>query len=431
MGIFNNFNIFQKRERSKDASASDGGVTRGTGGNYGGREVLANTPQTALSVAAFYRAVELRANTMAQLVMEYQKKNDKSHGNNYEMDARGEGKTLNYLLQVAPNPTMTWQQLIKQAELQRVFAGNAYIYIERNQQGEVIALWLCSSASFINNYSAYTISYNTPQGMVTRAKVETSEVLHIRNTFSNNFGLVGISTIQYAKQALSLAATNDKLVKDTAAKGGRMKLILQEIKSGNFGLGKANQKQLEKVANQLQEDLWDKDVSLLSNIAEVTPISQNLQQQEISVIRAFSVREIARYLGVPAVMLMDDSNSSYKSPEAATQEFLLRTIAPLAKDWEQEMNMKLLGAAGYPVHRYHFNDASLMRLDPMGRANIGKVLLETGVKCVNELRADLDLPSVEGGEQHLVSTNLQKLDDIKVGKNQAIPQNNVEEGDAQ
>jgi len=428
-----NFNINKlfKREATDTSSASSASGAS-SGGNYGGHEVQVVSQSAALSVAAFYRAAELRANTMGQLVMEYQKKNDKTHGNNYEKDCRGAGKRLNYLLQVQPNPTMTWAQLVKQAELQRIFQGNAVIYIERDSWGEVSALWLCSSANLLSlgGDFKYNLQYNAFGGVIAKNGVDSIDVLHIRNTFSNDYGLTGVSTLRYAREALSLAATNDKLVKDTAAKGGKMKLLLQEEKTGTFGMGRANKKELEKATAKLQQDLYDNDVVLLSNIANVSPISQNLQQQEISTIRNFSVREIARFMGVPAILLMDDSNSSYKSPEAATQEFLLRTISPLGNDWEMEMNAKLLGVEGYPTHRFHFNEESLMRLDPTGRANIGKVLLETGVKCVNELRAEYDLPTVEGGDQHLISTNLQKLDDIKVGKNQApTPQDNVEKGE--
>lgn len=405
-------NYFLKRESTggqKPAACGEESA-QGKGGSFGNNAVQVNSQTGALSVAAFYRAVELRANTMSQLVMEYQKQNDKAHGGNYELDGRANGKVLNYLLQIQPNPTMTWAQLMKQAEQQRIFQGNAVIYIERDDSGEVKALWLCSSASLnITNYK-YAITYNRPGGSYSLVDVDASNVIHIRNTFSNDHGLTGVATLRYATKALSLAATNDKLVQDNAAKGGKMKLLVQEDKQSGFGLGRANMAQLEKITAQLNEDIYAQDVVLLNNVAGVTPISQTMLNQEILESRKFSVAEIARYTGVPLIMLMSPQNETYKSPEAATQEFLLRTIQPLSHDWEQEMNAKLLGMEGYPQHRFHFVDESLMRLDPTGRANIGKVLIETGVKCVNELRAEYDLPAIDGGDRHFISTNLQPVD---------------------
>jgi len=122
---------------------------------------------------------------------------------------------------------------------------------------------------------------------------------------------------------------------------------------------------------------------------------------------------------VPLVLLMDYTNNTYKAPEQAMQAFLQHTIAPMARDLEQEFNAKLVGPAAFPTLRYAFNEDSLMRLDPKGRIEIAKIQLETGIKCVNELRAEYDLPAIGAeGDRHLVSTNLQPLDDLKVGKNQ-------------
>ena len=90
----------------------------------------------------------------------------------------------------------------------------------------------------------------------------------------------------------------------------------------------------------------------------------------------------------------------------------------MAREVEDEFNAKLLGQTGFPTHRYHFNEDSILRLDPQGRANVDKVLFEMGAKCVNELRAERDLPAINGGDRHFISTNLQPLDSPKVTANQ-------------
>lgn len=420
-----------RRETTGQTPASPQEEPVAKGGSFSSEcEVQVNSATAALSVAAFYRAMELRSNTMSQLVMEFQQKQRQSCGGNfvkYEGTKQGfDGVMLNYLLQLRPNPTMTWSQLMKQAEQLRVFQGNAVIYMERDESHNISAFWLASKAMMNTITHQYELLIQKPGGFVSLTEVDGSDVLHLRNTFSNDCGLTGVATLRYARAVLSLAATNDKLVTETAAKGMRQKLLVQETQQAGLGLGRANKKELQKITEQLDKDIANKDVIMLSNIAQVTPISTNLQQQEINALRSFSVREVARIMGVPAVMLMDDSNSSYKTPEAATQEFLLRTIQPLAHDWEQEMNAKILGPGLYGTYRFKFDDKSLMRLDPMGRANLDKVLVETGVKCVNELRADYDLPSVEGGDRHFISTNLQPVDNPTVGQQAQVQEGGVE-----
>lgn len=65
-------NIFQKRELSQQAPADVKSAQPTGGGDFYGNEVRIDGLAGSLSVAAFYRGVELRANTMSMLVMEYQ-----------------------------------------------------------------------------------------------------------------------------------------------------------------------------------------------------------------------------------------------------------------------------------------------------------------------------------------------------------------------
>ncbi len=74
-------NIFQKRELSQQPTADVKSAQPTGGGDFYSNEVRIDGMAGSLSVAAFYRGVELRANTMSMLVMEYQKRNDKAHGN--------------------------------------------------------------------------------------------------------------------------------------------------------------------------------------------------------------------------------------------------------------------------------------------------------------------------------------------------------------
>lgn len=407
-GFFSKFNL---REALGTTSAPAETEPQKKGGSFSNNAVMITSSNAALNIAAFQRAIVLRANTMSQLLWKYQKMD--SMGGNYIDDNRGPGRNINYLFQTRPNELMSapvfWRQAMMNVDLQ----GNAVIYIDRDVTGEVRALYNCQMASVNPIDLNYTISWVGLGGLFTKT-VPHTDVIHFRGVLSRDNSLNGLSLITYGMKTLSLAATNDKLVQENAAKGGRIKLLVQEEKSQGFGLGRASKKELEKITSQLNRDVYNEDVVLMSNVANVTPISQNMQQQEIQLTRNFSVRETSRITGVPPILLMDDSNSSYKSPEAATQEFLLRTISPIQREWEAEVNSKLLGREGMPAHRFHLCEKPLLRLDPTGSANVAKIHLETGIKTVNELRADHDMPRVEGGDKALVSTNLQEVSNMKV-----------------
>jgi HK97 family phage portal protein len=151
-------------------------------------------------------------------------------------------------------------------------------------------------------------------------------------------------------------------------------------------------------------------VLLLTNALDIVNISQNAQQQELLESRKFTDGQvIGRFLGVPKILLMDDSGSSYKSPEAATQEFYMRTISPMAEQKEQEYDSKLLNVYDFGKRRFHVCEQPIFRLDPAGQANILKTRMESGTMTVNEARAFYDLPAVENGDEPLASANLMTL----------------------
>lgn len=412
--IYNMNNFFNKmlRREAPIASASESQSSM-TGGSFRGRTVNIGSPDAALSVSAWYRASEVLSTTMSMLRMEFQKYDGK-HGKNWKLceEEMLGFDHLNYLLQVQPNPTMTAGKLWMMMTLARMNEGNAVAYIERDSVLQISAIWLCSSAVLnLQNFS-YTLTYNTPWGQRTAHNVDSGDVIHWRNTFSNDYGLTGISTLQYAKSDLSTAATNNSQAKDIASKGGKHKIILTEKEQpgGMQVLNLLNKDQKTKQQEDLQQALDNgKDVLLMSGMMSAQVISQDAQAQQLLESRKFDVAAISRFTGVPPVLLMDYTNNTYKAPEQAMTAFFQHTISPMAEDLEREINVKLIGERLYRLYRFHFNEEALLRLDPLGRANLGKVLLETGVKCVNELRHDNNLPEVEGGDTHYLSTNLQPL----------------------
>lgn len=420
--FFANMRLF-KREAEQPAPSSEGKSPQSAqGGSFAAQAVAVTNANAALRVSPWYRAADVLAKTMAQMVLEYQKKNNDKHGGNYDTDmSTKEAKHLNYLFQMRPNPTMTAEQWMTVMTLARMNEGNGVSFIERDRVTDDIKyVWMCQSASlyFTSKGIRYNITYNDGTGSKSKSDVDPMDIIHWRNTFSNDNGLSGIGTLEFAKQALSTAATNDKQAKDQSAKGGKLKLLLQEDTSNTtFGLKKLNKDQRNKQRDDLQDALNEgKDVLLMSGLMDAKVISQNAEQMQLLQNRQFDTPVIARFTGVPLVLLMDYTNNTYKAPEQAMQAFLQHTIAPMANALAQEITTKIVGEAGWPTHQFAFDQESLMRLDPMGRANLAEKLLQTGIKCVDELRNDFGLPTLEGGigKRHLVSTNLQPLDDLRV-----------------
>lgn len=405
---------FFGRKRETATTATDTVQdTAGTSASYQENVSRVTSQEAALRIASFYRCVSLRANTMAQLTCQYQRMDRK--GGNFVQDNYGKGGDLNYLLQVSPNPMMTAFDLWRQAEIEVIMRGNAFILIERDEEGWPRAFWLASCGGYFPSVNKFNLTWNTPNGKMNRV-VDAADVIHIPNTFRSPDGLLGVPTLVYAADMLSLNKTLDNEALESAAKGGKVKLILQQEKTPMRGLGGGLVKkaELNKYAQEVENAVYAHDVIGLHGITSVTPISMNANEMQLFEQRQFGVAEICRMLDVPRSLNMDGSNSSYKTPEADRLDFLMNGIQPGRRLREDELNRKLLTRYDYGKRRIHLCELPLMMFDKKGQATIDKMNLETGTMTVNELRKQYDMPAVDKGDIVYVSTNLAELGSKKL-----------------
>jgi HK97 family phage portal protein len=377
------------------------------GGNY---EVNIVRPygRASLLIPTWTRCVTLIMQTMGQMVVQYQRKNN--DGGNFVEDNYGKNGSLNYLLQVRPNPMMTASQMQEQIEYRKIYYGNAYVYIERGIDGYPVNLWLCTGGGYDPLSNRYNLVYNSDRGPRMKVECDARDVLHFKNSFLTDDYYMGIPTIDYAFKALSIAATGDEQALQDMAKGGKMKLIIGEEESafggGTLAAGRFNKQQVNKYADEIQERLLSNDVIALQNLDKVQVISQTAQQLQLLEQRGYSDEALCRLMGVPKIIaIVGDGGGNYRMPEHATQEFLLRTIQPRIREHEDELNSKLLLPAEFGKRRIHVCELALKRLDAKGQAEIDKLHLESGWS-VNEIRSQYDLPNIPDGDDHYVSMNL-------------------------
>ena len=397
--------------------------------SYEQRIVPAREPQQALNVSAVYRATELRAKTIGQMPVQYQRRD--SEKGNFMPWMQGLGKRMNYLLQEEPNPIMTAASLWEQVTINRLQFGNGFVYIERDVFGDPIHLWLAICGGYNMVDGTYNITYLSDNGIVNVAEAPRQNVLHFPNTFRYYNGFWGIPTLRYAYETLSLIRTQKSQALETAAKGGRVKMLIQEKDSNPQGTrGRANQNELRRISRQFNEDWVTGDAIFLDNVADAKPISLTGAEMQMIEQMNLGLDDVARFWGTPRPLLMLDTNSHYNDYANATMEYLSRTIGPDKVDMEKEIFRKLLGIQYYGQRRIHICEKPLLAMDPERQAKVDQLNLQTGVKTVNELRAEHDMPSVPEGNIPYVSTNLAELGSEKLRSNGGgRPSNNENQDD--
>ena len=373
--------------------------------------VRANDPQRALTVSAVYRATELRAKTIGQMPVQYQRKSEE--GGNFTPWMMGLGKRMNYLLQEEPNPLMSGPALWEQVTINRLMWGNGFVYIERDVFGDPIHLWLAECAGYNYGNDTYSITYMTNYGPMMKDEVKPQDIMHFPNTFRYHDGAFwGKSVIRYAAETLSLIKTQKSQALETAAKGGRMKLIIGEDTAKTvtpIAQGLFDPKQMNAYADEINDRIYQKDVIALRALDKVQNISMSAQDMQLLEQLNLGLDDVARFWGVPRPLLMLDTNSHYNDYSNATMEFMSRTIGPDKTDMEKEIARKLLGMKFYSTRRIHICEKPLLAMDPERQAKVDKMYLEAGVKTVNELRQEHDMPAVENGDEPMASANLLTL----------------------
>ena len=388
------------------------------GGSFEERIVSARHPRVALTVSAVYRAVELRAKTIGQMQMQYQVRD--REGGNFVMDVTKPrqnqvsfGTRLNYLLQVEPNPMMSAQSLWEQVTVNRLMLGNGFVYIERDELGEPKYLWLAECGGYNLGTNTYVITYMGDKGIVKNKIAPREDVLHFPNTYRERNGFWGLSTLRFAFDTLSLIKTEGRLALETAAKGGRIKGIISEKQPqqgvGTLAYGLLNQSEVGKTAQEMQRKFYSgEDIVSMHGLEQFQNLSLSAQDMQMIELLGMSHDDVARFYATPRPLLMMDTNSHYTTYTNATMEYLSRTIAPDGAEMEAECFRKLLNIYDFGQHRFHLCEQPLLRMDKETQAKIDSYHLQNGW-TFNEVRAEHDLPAVEGGDEPMGSANLMTL----------------------
>jgi len=407
--------IFRKREAPTPGvpgSTTPPEPQKVDGGDYMERVVVTRSPEAACSVSAVYRATKLLGDTMAVMPVQYRKKD--FEGGNFTPDMRGLGKRINYLLQEEANPIMTAPDLWKLVEMNRTLTGNGFVYIERDEFGFPLHLWLIKECGYNINTATYaSIVYLTDNGYEVKTNVPIHDVMHFPNTFRYPNGW-GKSTLVYAYEALTLNRTLRSQALDTAAKGGRIKGIINEKQPtqgvGTLAYGLLNTNEIQKTAQEMQKKFYSgHDIVSMHGLESFQNLSMTAQDMQMLEQLGITYDDVARYWGVPRPLLMLDTNSHYNDYQNATMEFHTRTILPQKTCNEKEIARKLIGFKDYGTRDIHICEDPLMVMDPERRAKVAQLKMQSGLCTINEARRDFDMPAVEDGDVPMASANLMTL----------------------
>ncbi|WP_294610894.1 phage portal protein [uncultured Bacteroides sp.] len=384
--------------RRSTTAGGDVANTTATTPRTGGVPLLPNV--RALNVATVYRCVNLLADSVANLPIQYMRMKG-------DIFVEDKSSRLHYLLNVQPCSYMSAVDFWRQVVQYLLFNGNAYIVpVYDFNIMDVERLALIDPTTVMHDVVNDTYTINDVYAGVSGVYRE-ADIIHIKNYTRD--GKTGLSTIGFARTTLDITGTGDAETLNRFANGGNVRGLVSNDTSVR-GFGEYQDKQLEEAANNLDERFrsGERIVSLPGQV-QFSPISLSSTDMQFLETRKFSVREICRFFGVHPSFVFDDTSNNYKSAEMANVAFLSNTLNPILRKIETELHRKLVAPTLCCKRKFKFDRRELYACDLDSRIKYQSQTIAAGIYTVNEWRREENKPAVEGGDNVLVSANLKGI----------------------
>lgn len=393
MGLFDLFKRSHIQKETEERSLPEESVF-GLALNYNGWSTY-KTAQ-AMTLAAVHRCVTVITNGVASLPVRlytYDK-------NGYKIELKND---LSYLLGKKPNDKMNaytfYSLLVKDILLQ----GNAYALIIR-QKDKIVALQYVQAGLVTPIDRGDRIEYQ-----VTGIKgfVRKEDIIHLMNYTEN--GVYGISVLTHARRTLGIADAGDKAA-DNFYKSGSCTSGFLKVEGPSSG------KQREEILSAWNQatggpNSGPNGIAVLPSNVNYTQLSVNPADAQLLESRKFEVIDICRFFGVSPTKVFDMEHASYNNSEMAELAFLNDTLRPLLTKIETEFETKLFKKE----ERFDikFDVSELLRTDKKSQAEYFTKLFNLGVLSPNDIRKELDLEAIEGGDIHCAQVNLTSIKNLE------------------
>jgi HK97 family phage portal protein len=231
------------------------------------------------------------------------------------------------------------------------------------------------------------------------------EMFHIPGPSTN--GIVGMSPVEYACEAIRLGKTYEQFSNKFFKNGAFPSGIFKHpgwLKEEAFARLK------KELAENLQGMLNTGKPILAEDGLDFVPMAIKLVDAELLTSRRFSVEEICRIYRVPLHLVQELTKSSFSNIEHQSLEFVMYTMLPWFKRWEECINSQLLSPSQRKQGYYfEFNMAGLLRGDQKSMSEAFAQGRQWGWLSVNDIRRLLNMNGIgPSGDIYLQPMNMVK-----------------------
>jgi HK97 family phage portal protein len=342
---------------------------------------------TAMTQSAFWASARLLTETVAAMPLQCFTVDPETG-----MRSKNTDYDLWRLLNYNPNRYQTRTEFFESLMLNLTTWGNAYVTVERlgNRVISLIVLPSSQVCPFLLPDGAVAYEYTDPNSNV---KVFSEQSIWHVKIFGN--GIIGLSPLKYAGDTLGLSKDLGDRQAKLASNGGKTNGILTVDQALKPEQKEAVRKSFAGLQEGNEDQLFVLEAGFNYQQASLSPTDQQLLES-----RRFSIEDIARFMGVPSVLINDTSSSTTwgSGIEQINMGFYKLNLKPYLERIESSLKRWLMARKDWESIDIEFNFDSLLRADAATRAETNSKQINSGQKTPNEVRASEGLSPKDGGD---------------------------------
>lgn len=357
--------------------------------------------ETAMRCAPFYSSVRVLSEPIAQLpFILYERK-----------PAGGRERAINHrlfpILHDSPNEYQTAFEFRQELMVNALIYGHGFAYISRNGDGEVLELLPIPNANIKVKFGEkYQIQYTLTEGSEERP-VDAGDIFRISGFPGNLRNYTPMEAVSFMRDPVGLAIAAERFGALLFGNGARPGGILSHPQK----LSPEAKRNLKDSWNQLFSGAGAHGTAVVDEGMKWEKVSYSAEESQMLQTRKHQRSEIAGALGVPAHRINDLEKATFSNIEHSALEFVIHSVLPHSKRWEQAVHKWLLRPAERQKYFAEFLVDGLLRGDIKARYEAYQIALMYGVMSPNEVRARENLNPRENGDEYYVPANLMSATD--------------------
>lgn len=345
-------------------------------------------------------------------------------------DEKGDKMTLPMhpltILMRRPNPYMSGDVIQNYIINAMHVHGNAYLLKQKNNAGELIALYpLMPSSVTPKGSDTELITHYVYETEQETFKIDNTEIVHFKLGLDPNNHKLGYSPLKTVLREIFGDESAGQMATALLSNMGVPSVMITP--KDDFGLSDEEAQQISKTYQQKVSGKNKGKPLVISGQMNVEKLSFSPKDLDIGLLRRVPEERISAVLGVPAILAglgAGLENATYSNARELREFFTENKLIPLWKMVAEEMTQQILqpdyDVSTFTYAEYNFSEVRALQTDHndlFSRMNVG---VQGGWVTVGEARSAVGLPTDDTQNYYLQPLNVVKEN-----------QDGVEEADVQ